>query len=296
MWIADLDGRTTYVSPQVEQILGTPVQAWIDDPGRGSGRSTPTLHRISEIVRARPAARPLDHADADITAEVEALVGFRQSAIVLFDESRDRLIYKGGRGLGSTDSVAFKADPDTTFSGVVVRTGQPLVWTASRSRVGFPTPRPPARPGRSWGCRFRLALARIDRAVRLTETSPSLTEPRAGDGARTGVSFVRMQRRPGRVIPFPRRLAQPPPRAGDRRLVEVRRCDQAEAVVVKSLLESADIPAFLRSRLAHSVHPFTVGAQGEVVVLVPQTDVARARRLLAPVDRSALRRLDPARD
>jgi hypothetical protein len=105
-----------------------------------------------------------------------------------------------------------------------------------------------------------------------------------------------MQRRPGRVIPFPRRLAQPPPRAGDRRLVEVRRCDQAEAVVVKSLLESADIPAFLRSRLAHSVHPFTVDAQGEGVVLVPPTDAARARRLLAPVDRSALRRLDPARD
>lgn len=53
-------------------------------------------------------------------------------------------------------------------------------------------------------------------------------------------------------------------------------------MVVKSLLESADIPAFLRSSLAHSVHPFTVGAQGEVVVLVPPADVEPARRLLAP--------------
>ena len=92
-----------------------------------------------------------------------------------------------------------------------------------------------------------------------------------------------MERRPGRVIPFPRRVADPTPRASERRLVEVRRCDQAEAVVVKSLLESADIPAFLRSRLAHSVHPFTVGAQGEVVVLVPAADSARAHSLLGRV-------------
>ena len=47
------------------------------------------------------------------------------------------------------------------------------------------------------------------------------------------------------------------------RLVEVHRCDQAEAVVVKSLFESQEIPTLLRSRLAHSVHPFSVGAQGE---------------------------------
>jgi len=52
---------------------------------------------------------------------------------------------------------------------------------------------------------------------------------------------------------------------------------------VKSLLESEGIPAFLRSRLAHSVHPFTVGAQGEVVVLVPSSEVMRGRGLLARV-------------
>jgi hypothetical protein len=61
----------------------------------------------------------------------------------------------------------------------------------------------------------------------------------------------------------------------------VRRCDQAEAVVVRGLLESHGIPTFVRSRLAHSVHPFTVGAQGEVVVLVPAAAAARARALLA---------------
>jgi hypothetical protein len=89
-----------------------------------------------------------------------------------------------------------------------------------------------------------------------------------------------MRRRPGQVIPFPRRASAPSPAAGERRLLEIHRCDQAEAVVVKSLLESDGITAFLRSCLAHSVHPFTVGAQGEVVVLVPPAEVARARRLL----------------
>jgi len=63
-------------------------------------------------------------------------------------------------------------------------------------------------------------------------------------------------------------------------LVEVRRCDQAEAVVLKSLFESHAIPTLLRARLAHSVHPFTVGAQGEVVVMVPAREAPRAKRLL----------------
>lgn len=80
-----------------------------------------------------------------------------------------------------------------------------------------------------------------------------------------------------RVIPFP----ESPRSAADAdRLVEVHRCDQAEALVVKSLFESHAIPTLLRSRIAHSVHPFTVGAQGEAVILVPQRDAARASRLL----------------
>jgi hypothetical protein len=68
--------------------------------------------------------------------------------------------------------------------------------------------------------------------------------------------------------------------ADERSLVEVHRCDQPEAMVVKSLFESEGIPTLLRSRLAHSVHPFTVGAQGEVVILVPKKEVARTRALL----------------
>jgi Putative prokaryotic signal transducing protein len=91
---------------------------------------------------------------------------------------------------------------------------------------------------------------------------------------------MEMRRPPARVIPFPRRITDPEPPANERQLAELHRCDRAEAVVVKSLLESEGIPTFLRSRVAHSVHPFTVGSQGEVVVMVPLSEADRARVLL----------------
>jgi len=82
----------------------------------------------------------------------------------------------------------------------------------------------------------------------------------------------------GQVIPFPKR----PVESGDRSpLVEVHRCDQREALVVKGLFESEGIPVLVRSRISHSVYPFTVGAQGEVVLLVPRADADRSRRLLS---------------
>lgn len=81
----------------------------------------------------------------------------------------------------------------------------------------------------------------------------------------------------GQVIPFPKRPADSPDSLA---LVEVHRCDHREALVVKGLFESEGIPVVVRSRIAHSVHPFTVGAQGEVTLLVPQADAARSRRLL----------------
>jgi len=66
--------------------------------------------------------------------------------------------------------------------------------------------------------------------------------------------------------------------------VEVHRCrGEAEALVLKGLFDSERIPCLLRSRLVHSVHPFTVGAQGEVSVLVPEAEAPRARLLLARI-------------
>ncbi len=84
----------------------------------------------------------------------------------------------------------------------------------------------------------------------------------------------------GKVIRFPKTPPEPRDEPG---LVEVHRCDRSEAVVVKGLFESEGIPALLRSRLAHSVHPFSVGAQGEVVILVPASLAQRSRLLLARI-------------
>jgi PAS fold/GAF domain len=121
--VRDADGRPVSVQGVAPDITeGKRAEA----EAASTAREVATLHRISEIVRA---GRPLDEAYAEITAEVEALVGFRQSAIALFDESRDRLVYKGAHGLAAADGVEFEADPDSTFSGRVVRAGRPLVWT-----------------------------------------------------------------------------------------------------------------------------------------------------------------------
>src|SRR5438034_3705198 len=78
----------------------------------------------------------------------------------------------------------------------------------------------------------------------------------------------------GQVIPFPKRPAGESDRS---ELVEVHRCDQREALVVKGLFESEGIPVVARSRIAHSVHPFTVGSQGEVILLVPREPTVNGR-------------------
>jgi hypothetical protein len=91
---------------------------------------------------------------------------------------------------------------------------------------------------------------------------------------------MRNMARRAKVIPFPKsrpRPSDPPPT-----FVEVRRCrDQGEALVVRALLDSEDIATVLRSNLAQSVYPFTVGDQGEVIVLAASHDAERARAILA---------------
>ena len=83
----------------------------------------------------------------------------------------------------------------------------------------------------------------------------------------------------GRVIPFRR----PAPEPDDAREFEevTRARDQSEALVVQSLLEAYGIRVLLRTHVAPSVHPFTVGDQAEVRILVPRAAVAESRRLLA---------------
>jgi hypothetical protein len=53
-----------------------------------------------------------------------------------------------------------------------------------------------------------------------------------------------------------------------------------EAQVIKSLLESFDIPCFLKSNAAPSVHVLTMDGMGEVKIMVLESLAARARELI----------------
>jgi hypothetical protein len=65
------------------------------------------------------------------------------------------------------------------------------------------------------------------------------------------------------------------------KLVEVYRATgEAEALIIKSLLESNDIPCLLKSNAAPSVHVFTVDGMGEVKVMVSESKAEEARSLI----------------
>jgi hypothetical protein len=65
------------------------------------------------------------------------------------------------------------------------------------------------------------------------------------------------------------------------KLVEVYRAvGEAEALIIKSLLESNDIPCLLKSHAAPSVHVFTVDGMGEVKVMVSESRAEEARSLI----------------
>jgi hypothetical protein len=83
----------------------------------------------------------------------------------------------------------------------------------------------------------------------------------------------------GRVIPFPSPPPDPDAEPEFEELTRVR--DQAEALVVRGLLESHGIEVLLRTHVAPSVHPFTVGDQGAVRVMVRREALATSRLLLA---------------
>jgi hypothetical protein len=53
-----------------------------------------------------------------------------------------------------------------------------------------------------------------------------------------------------------------------------------EAQVIKSLLESYDIPCIFRSNAAPSVHLFTLDGMSEVKIMVLESMAARARELI----------------
>ena len=64
-------------------------------------------------------------------------------------------------------------------------------------------------------------------------------------------------------------------------MVEVyRAAGEAEAQIIKGLLESYGISCFLKSNAAPSVHVFAVDGMGEVRVLVQEEVAGKARELI----------------
>ena len=65
------------------------------------------------------------------------------------------------------------------------------------------------------------------------------------------------------------------------KMVEVYKApNEMEAQVIKGLLESYDIPCFLKSHAAPSVHMFTVDGMAEFRVMVLESLVDEARELI----------------
>lgn len=65
------------------------------------------------------------------------------------------------------------------------------------------------------------------------------------------------------------------------KLVEVYRAmGEAEALIIKGLLETSGIPCILKSHAAPSVHVFTVDGMGEVKVMVSESKAEEAKRLI----------------
>jgi len=65
------------------------------------------------------------------------------------------------------------------------------------------------------------------------------------------------------------------------KLVEVYRAmGEAEALIIKSLLESNGIPCLLKSHAAPSVHVFTADGMGEFKVMVGEPRAEEAKRLI----------------
>jgi len=64
-------------------------------------------------------------------------------------------------------------------------------------------------------------------------------------------------------------------------LIEVyKAAGELEAQVIKGLLESYGIPCFLKSHAAPSVHMFAVDGLGEVKIMVQESLVEKAKKLI----------------
>ncbi len=64
-------------------------------------------------------------------------------------------------------------------------------------------------------------------------------------------------------------------------MVEIYKApNEMEAQVIKGLLESYEIPCFLKSHAAPSVHMFTIDGMGEVRIMVLESMADKAKELI----------------
>jgi hypothetical protein len=66
----------------------------------------------------------------------------------------------------------------------------------------------------------------------------------------------------------------------DKMVAVYRATGEAEALVIKGMLESHGIPSLLKSHASPSVHMFTVDGMGEVRVMVWAEMAEKARELI----------------
>ena len=66
-----------------------------------------------------------------------------------------------------------------------------------------------------------------------------------------------------------------------KKMVEIyRAASEAEARIIKSFLESNGIPCLMKANAAPSVHAFAIDGMGEVVILVWEDIIEKARELI----------------
>lgn len=88
-------------------------------------REIMTLYKLSEIFQS---ARPLDELYSDIVGEIYSATGFPIVTIALSDTQRQRILFRGAKGLPvPIDQSKLDMPMEDTFSGTIVKTGKPLI-------------------------------------------------------------------------------------------------------------------------------------------------------------------------
>jgi hypothetical protein len=94
-----------------------------------------TLHRLSEILIRTPSLEAACH---EIVEEIGAATGFPCLAIELYDEARQKMVFKAARGIPlPPGQETLEVPVEETLSGMVARTGRPVIETNAGQRPEY---------------------------------------------------------------------------------------------------------------------------------------------------------------